>query len=211
MAILWISNTQWNRRCILYMLRCIIEVGFHYTWGYQATTRERLSSASKPRKNSPLSQKVSLSGIQYSYMFLCLWLNEQLGWTIYTYIYMLYIYIYQHHVLAQQPVHPCLGEGANQSSSKSNINLKIRFLTDDNARRGSWNQPCKNQTPTQRPMSQVTICTRKNTVFPKGPGGLQGFNIQNLLQNVPSGNLLHSYFSITRNSGFSHEQWWIFP
>lgn len=72
--------------------------------------------------------------------------------------------IYQHHVLAQQPIHPCLGEGANQSSSKSNINLKIRFLTDDNARRGSWNQPCKSDTVTvvnQVNMICSSICCHK--------------------------------------------------
>ena len=76
-------NLQYLEKLEMYMLRCIIEVGSHYTWGYQQTTRERLNSATKPRKNSPLSQKVSLSGIQCSYIFLCLWLNEQLGWTIY--------------------------------------------------------------------------------------------------------------------------------
>jgi len=76
-------NLKYPVKLEMYMLRCIIEVGSHYTWGYQATTRERLNSATKPRKNSPLSQKVSLSGIQCSYIFLCLWLNEQLGWTIY--------------------------------------------------------------------------------------------------------------------------------
>ena len=62
------------------MLRCIIEVGSHYTWGYQATTREWLNSATKPRKNSPLSQKgLPERDTMFLYILLCLWLNEQLG------------------------------------------------------------------------------------------------------------------------------------
>ena len=64
-------------------------------------------------------------------MFLCLWLNKQLGCQPYINITSWWAQAIHQATLQVALPHPCLGEVANQSSSKSNINLKIRFLTDN--------------------------------------------------------------------------------